>query len=66
MQTYTNHRITAAGLLILTDKGTEILVPFDSARQLIKDLCRQLGDFHDQGDDQRPHPLPGMKYGRVE
>jgi len=67
MQTYTNHRITAAGLVILTLEGTEVLVPFDSARQIVKDLRRQLGDFHDQGDDKpRPYPAPGIKYGSTE
>ncbi len=68
MQNYKNHRITAQGLVILTDEGTEVLVPFDSARQIVKDLRRQLGDFHDHGDDRRQWPKSpdGMKYGSTE
>ena len=63
MQTYSNHQVTSQGLVIVTQEGTEVLVPFESAKQLIKDLRRQLGDFHDH--DERPQPGP-MKYGQVE
>jgi hypothetical protein len=70
MQSYKNHRINAEGLVILTEglNGTEVLVPFDSARQIVKDLRRQLGDFHEPSDDRRhwPKSPDGVKYGSTE
>jgi hypothetical protein len=68
MQSYKNHRITAQGLIILTEAGTEIIVGFDQARQIVKDLRRTLGDFHEPSDDRRhwPKSPDGMKYGSTE
>ena len=65
-ENYTGHRIEPTGVVIVTEEGTEVTIPLDSAKSVFKDLRRHLGDFHDHSDDRRDHyPANDIKYGQA-